>query len=72
MKHESLPNVDEYLFGNGMKLDDYYIQQTPVSEVVCYRNAEGRDFYLHINNPDLDEAVTRRLKELGVSIIRLK
>ena len=63
--------VEEFLFGRGLQLDDYFIEQTPVSEMLCYRNAEGREFDLPINDPVLAAAVTLRLKSLGVQIVRL-
>jgi hypothetical protein len=64
--------VDEFLFGHGLKLADYFIEQTPVSEVLCYRNKEGRVYDLPINDDALAEAVLLRLKEIGVSIVKLE
>ncbi|WP_426340092.1 hypothetical protein ACN9MZ_28210 [Pseudoduganella sp. S-14] len=66
-----LPDVDEYLFGSGRTLADYFVEQTPFSEILCYRNSEGREFDLQINHPDLANAVMARLKELGVRIVKL-
>ncbi|GLR14014.1 hypothetical protein GCM10007907_28040 [Chitinimonas prasina] len=63
--------VEEFLFGRGLKLDGYFIEQTPVSEMLCYRNAEGREFDLPINDAALADAVLVRLKELGVRILKL-
>lgn len=63
--------VEEFLFGRGVRLEDYFIEQTPVSEVLCYRNSEGREFDLPINDPELAVAVMRRLKSLGVRIVKL-
>ncbi|WP_426319513.1 immunity protein Imm33 domain-containing protein [Pseudoduganella sp. R-43] len=72
MEHQTpLPNVDDYLFGRGLTLADYYIEQTPVSEMLCYRDANGRDFDLQINDAQLAAAVLTRLKGLGVRIVRL-
>jgi hypothetical protein len=64
--------VEEFLFGSGLRLQDYFIEQTPVSEMLCYRNAEGREFDLPINNPELAVAVLSRLKELKVRIVDLR
>lgn len=63
--------VEEFLFGIGQQLKDYFIEQTPVSEMLCYRNAEGREFDLPINDEDLAVAVIARLKDIGVQITRL-
>lgn len=65
-------NVEEFLFGRGQQLKDYFIEQTPVSEMLCYRNSEGREFDLPINDVELATAVIARLKSLGVEITRLK
>lgn len=51
--------VEEFLFGRGVRLEDYFIEQTPVSEVLCYRNSEGREFDLPINDPELAAAAAR-------------
>lgn len=72
MENQSFPpNIDEYLFGQGLTVADYYIEQTPVSEVVCYRNTSGREFDVHIDHAELAEAVLQRLKQLGVHVVRL-
>ncbi|MDY7804526.1 hypothetical protein [Burkholderia stagnalis] len=72
MEREKLIGLaDEFLFGKGLVLNDYFVEITPVSEMVCYRNSEGREFDLPINDPDLRDAVLIRLKELGVRVVRL-
>ncbi|MDR5777680.1 MULTISPECIES: hypothetical protein [unclassified Caballeronia] len=71
MEKEGLPTADQFLFGRGIELDDYFIEQTPVAEMLCFRDAEGREFDLPINDPELCAAVYARLKELGVRIRRL-
>lgn len=63
--------VEEFLFGQGVRLVDYFIEQTPVSEMLCYRNTDGRDFDLPINGPALADAVLIRLKELGARVVKL-
>lgn len=63
--------VEELLFGSGVRIEHYFIEQTPVSEVLCYRNPEGREFDLPINDPELAVAVMERLKSLGVRIVKL-
>jgi hypothetical protein len=63
--------AEEFLFGKGQQLKDYFIEITPVSEMLCYRNADGREFDLPISDAELAETVMARLKDLGVHIIRL-
>ena len=63
--------AEEFLFGRGQQVRDYFIEITPVSEMLCYRNAKGREFDLPINDADLAAAVINRLKELDVEILRL-
>lgn len=65
-------SADDFLFGRGLRLEDYFIEQTPVSEMLCYRNAEGRDFDLPINDSELASAVMSRLKDLGVRIVKIE
>jgi hypothetical protein len=57
------------LFGRGQILDNYFIEQTPVSEMLCYRNAEGRTFDLAISDDALAAALIAGLKEMGVRIV---
>lgn len=46
MREVSYESVDQLIFGNGGRVSDYFIERTPVSEMLCYRNAEGREFDL--------------------------
>lgn len=69
---EGLPTADEFLFGRGLELGDYFIERTPVSEVICFKNEDGRAFDLAISNPDLHSAALARLVELGVRIVEMK
>jgi hypothetical protein len=62
--------VEKFLFGQGLSVDDYFIEQTPISEVICYRNKEGRDFDLLIDDVELAIKATERLKELGVRVMK--
>lgn len=64
--------VEEFLFGHGLMVDNYFIEITPVSEMVCYTNADGRDFDLQINDAELASAVIRRLKILGVRVVTIE
>ncbi|MEN2426506.1 hypothetical protein [Chromobacterium vaccinii] len=63
--------VEDFLFNRGLSLADYFIEQTPVSEMLCYRNKEGREFDLPINDPKLASAVFVRLKQMGVRVVKL-
>ncbi len=64
-------SVDDFLFGRGQQLKNYFIEQTPVSEMLCYRNSEGREFDLSINDVELALVVMMRLKDLSVEILKL-
>ena len=64
-------SADEFLFGREQQLEDFFIEQTPISEMLCYRNSEGREFDLPIHDTELAFAVMARLKELGVKILKL-
>jgi hypothetical protein len=63
-------DLDGYLFRNGATLANYFISVTPFSETVCYRGAQGKEFYLSINNDELEEKIRLRLLELGVDIVQ--
>lgn len=63
--------VDEFLFGRGLTVEDYFIEQTPVSEMLCFRNSDGREFDLPINDAVMADAVLARLKDLGVRVVKL-
>ena len=63
--------AEQFLFGGELTLESYFVELTPVSEMLCYRNKEGREFDLQINDTKLAEAVMARLKELGVRVIKL-
>jgi|KBSMisStaDraftv2_1062788.scaffolds.fasta_scaffold403008_1 hypothetical protein len=63
-------SVDDFLFGGGMRVEDYYVVQTPLSESVCY-TSQGNDFDLHISDSELASAAIKRLKELDVRIFKL-
>lgn len=63
--------VEQFLFGQGLALNDYYIEQSPVAEVICYRNSQGREYDLLISDDELADAAIKRLKDLGVRIVKL-
>jgi hypothetical protein len=63
--------VERFLFGGGLELADYYIERTPFFDVLCYRNAEGREFDLPINNEEFAAAVFERLTVLNVRVVNL-
>jgi len=65
-------DIDEFLFGNGGRLEDYFIRLTPVSETLSYTNEAGREFYLPISDDALADAAIRRLKDLGVRIVSIR
>lgn len=63
--------VNEFLFGNGLIVRNYRIERTAISEILCYRNAEGREFDLPISDEALAAAVHERLKALNVRVVDL-
>lgn len=64
--------VEEFIYERGLSLESYYIEQTPYSEMLCYKNNDGREFDLPIGDPVLADAVMAKLKQLGVKILRIK
>lgn len=71
MSNVDTVKVDQYLFGRGLRLEDYFIERTPVSEVVGYINSDGKEFDLIIDDPALFKAAKTRLLELGVRVVKL-
>lgn len=65
---ERMPTPDEFLFGNGARVEDYFIRRTPISEVICTIE-DGQEYSLLISNQELFEGVRARLLELGVRIV---
>jgi len=68
-KMQERPNADEFLFNQGMELDDYYIRKTPVSEEICYLGPGDREYVLLIGDRELARSALDRLKELGVRVV---
>lgn len=66
---KSAQDIDNFLFGNGVTILDYFLRVTPISESLCFTNREGREFYLPISDDELAEAAIQRLKDLGVRIV---
>lgn len=60
--------VDEFLFKNGKKLENYFIEKTPVAKTIGY-SEEGEEFNLVISNNELYELSVARLLALGVRVI---
>ena len=53
--------IDDYLFGDGLTVDDYFIDE----ELIGYKS-NGREFHLLIDHEGLATACRVRLVELGV------
>ncbi len=45
---ELAKDVEDFIHGHGVGLDSYYIEQTPFSEVLRYKDHDGREFDLPI------------------------
>jgi hypothetical protein len=63
---DRLPTADEFLFSQGVPIENYYLDRRQGFEVVCFTDENGREFYLHISNDDLHASVVARLIKLGV------
>ena len=64
-------DLDDYLFGSGLTLENYFVCVTPFSETICYRNNEGKEFYLTVNDDEFEEKLRGRLVDLGAEVIKL-
>ena len=62
-------SIDEFLFGGDLELKNYYIERTPISEVICFTTADGREYDLAISDPQVQADAVARLVELGVRIV---
>ena len=60
--------VDQYLFGQGVELRQYFISRASGADCLCYTSPEGRDFYLPIDDDALAGRAIQRLLALGVRI----
>jgi hypothetical protein len=65
------PKIDNFLFDQGMHVENYFIEKSPDAEIICYLNAEGRLFDLAITDSELANRALERLKQLGVRVIKL-
>ena len=70
--NEVTPNPDELIFRNNLSIDDYFIEKTPVSTTICFRDGNGKIFDLSVTNSDLKNTIIYRLIELGVRIVEEK
>ncbi len=60
---EPMPDVDTFLFGNGLTVSDYFISR---DGLIGFTDANGREFDLLIDHSRLADAALHRLKALGV------
>jgi hypothetical protein len=58
-------------FGQGLRLEDYYIEQSHAAQVICYRNSQGREYDLLVSDDALAASAIQRLKDMGVRIVKL-
>lgn len=61
----------EFLFGRGQTVDDYYIEVTPYSEMICFAGPDGQEFYLSVSDAALEEAAIQILRKQAVHIVKL-
>jgi hypothetical protein len=58
-----IPDVDTFLFGNGLSASDYFISD---DGLIGFKDQSGREFDLIIDHPRIADAAVQRLKALGV------
>lgn len=63
-----LPTTDEFLFRTGLSVSDYFIDESHGFELICFIDASGREFDLHVSDGNLKTAAVARLRSLGVHI----
>ena len=59
---QPVPDVEQYLFGNGLSADDYRLSEDGVVSFII----DGKIYDLIIDHPNLDLAIQARLRTLGV------
>lgn len=64
----NLAAADELLFGRGMMVDDYFIDDEHGFELICFVGKDGRDFDLHVSDERLKVSAIARLRELGARV----
>ena len=62
--------VEEFLFGKGQTMHDYFIEETPDAELLRYQHADGQVVELPIADAEFAAALSARLKELGVRMVQ--
>ncbi|QJP13702.1 hypothetical protein G3545_08550 [Starkeya sp. ORNL1] len=65
----NISEVDDLLFGDGSKLDIYYIERTPLGDFVCFIGPSGAEFTLLIEDSRLHQMAVDRLLELGAPVV---
>lgn len=64
--------ADKFIADRGMAISNYYIEVTPYSELICFKSEDGREYDLPISDEILAVAVKKRLRELGVKVVKLE
>lgn len=62
--------VEEFLFGKGQRVEDYFVEETAGAELLRYQHADGELVDLPIADPEFASALSARLKELGVRVVQ--
>lgn len=63
--------AEDFLFGKGETINQYYIETSPFGDMICYICPSGQEFDLLIEDTELEATAIKKLKELGVRIIKL-
>jgi len=64
--------AEEFLEERGFDLEKIYIEKTPVSEMICFIDENGREFDLPISDEKLLAAVIGHLMAKGVRVKDLR
>lgn len=65
----STASADNLLFRDGLTLQDYYIERTPLGDFVCFVGSDGAKFDLLIEDSQMHEVAVARLLELGAPVV---
>jgi hypothetical protein len=65
-------SIDNLLFRDGLRLENYYIERTPFGDFVCFIGSDGAKFDLLIEDSQRNEMAIARLLELGAPVVKCR
>lgn len=63
--------AEGFLFGKEETINQYYIETSLFGDMICYICLSGLKFDLLIEDTELEATALKKLKQLGVRIIKL-